>query len=869
MSKVRSIGHLRGADETRSGQQSVGVIVASILMGGRPRILLLRKSGELWPISSHDIQFVMPASLVPAEVAGACWSPSILDTLNEAEDAEDTPEQAAEKEAMQEARRKVVMVIRRVMRETERMCGRMMGGVATKGRSGGVEAVWEKVAPENEEEYGRITAAEAAEYILNSEDTPDSITVRPNTLPAFAAHVLMMRRPDLFMGDEGDMWATGTFLVRSRAQRRRLEEVTRITRAETGGDKTIIAQFVEKARAAIEVARTLKSGSAITEHSHSLPAWTPVELDMISVILRTLYETRSTQESLLSGPANSLVKAVGAYPGEIVDRALFARFCQDIGAIRPWDSLRLSEAQEYEALSTAMAGPQSRGPDDLLRGDELDELRVDFSSHRVFVVDDASASELDDGLSVERIGADDFWLHVHIADPTRYIPPSHPLAIQASFRGSSMYLHDGRRPLLPLQQTMTELSLGAPASRPDGLHGVMTFSTRLGRDGVVRDTKVQMAWIKKPRIITYRAVDQALGLDSAGPSRPFGSPRESTPEANKDVDPAELEDLRLLRDLAMSYRSKRFATAGFDWFTPEASIDIVSALPPSPKNLFNLANLPSRPQLFDGFPLIDYTVPSAKASLNSNNFVGEFMILAGRAAAAFCHARDIPVPYRGLAPPQVAATAGRPNASLDDLLALRDPLTHRLDIFANEISDFHYNAGETSLVPRPHWTMGFDQPDSGYVRATSPLRRYGDLLVHWQIKSALAKERGLSAHAPALSAEDVGMLSARSDVASARAKRASKSESAYWQAGIIASRMGGPLNPDETVDLREPLEARIAGPAMHTERGTTSPVYVPSLALVVRLFETKRVERAVGQNVRARIVEASQWPNSVITTDLA
>ena len=41
----------------------------------------------------------------------------------------------------------------------------------------------------------------------------------------------------------------------------------------------------------------------------------------------------------------------------------------------------------------------------------------------------------------------------------------------------------------------------------------------------------------------------------------------------------------------------------------------------------------------------------------------------------------------------------------------------------------------TTDAPSPHAALGL----SGYVQFTSPIRRYGDLLAHWQIKVNLSR----------------------------------------------------------------------------------------------------------------------------------
>ncbi len=817
----------------------------------------------------------MPPSLIPPDVAEACWSTELIQSWQNSQETiegEGTPELAEQKEKLQDGRRKAVMILRRIARETERMCGRVMGGGLNNGRVGGVEAVWERFVPKDENEGGTVTAIEAAEYILNAENEENPVTVRPNTLPAYAAHVLMMRRSDMFLGDQGDMWETGVFYVRSRAERRRLEAVQRTVEGQTNEDKRILNQFVEKAKTAIETSRRLRQDiiqPGLTEQEHSLPKWTSIELDILSVLLLPMYETRSTQVSTTVPLATAILKAIDPYPEEVVDRDLYVKLLQELGALYPWEHLKLSDAKEAEKRTTAMAGTQIRGPDELLRGNELDDLREDFTSHRVFVVDDATASELDDGMSVERIhGSDDVWMHVHIADPTQFLPPSHPLALQASFRGSSIYLPEGNQPLLPLDLTMKELSLGAEVSREDSLQGVMTFSSRMGADGVVKDSKVNLGWIKKPRVITYRAVDQELGIELGLPLRPFGLPKghEASPQQSFDLSSPELDDLRLIRKLSTAARHKRHATAGFDWSPSyQVSLHVTSKLPPSPDNLYQPANLPRRPQFYAGSPEVDYVISSPySAGINAHLMVAELMILAGRTAASFCHSRNIPVPYRSAPQPKAVANSGRPSQTIDDLLAMRDPETHQVDFFEIMAGNWYFPPGDISLEPKPHWVMGFNKPDFGYVRPTSPLRRYDDLLVHWQIKAAIAKEKGLSAHAPAISAEDVQTLFTRSDQAQKRVKRASKTAEAFWQAGLFASRLNGPINPDETVDLREPLQCRIAGPTTFGLSGIvpTTPIFVSALGSAIRLQGDCPFK--VGEEVRAKVSRSTQWPNPIV-----
>lgn len=77
--------------------------------------------------------------------------------------------------------------------------------------------------------------------------------------------------------------------------------------------------------------------------------------------------------------------------------------------------------------------------------------RLDLTHHQVITIDDASTTEVDDGLSVEFLGEGRARLWVHIADPTRWIHPNQPLDLEARRRASTLYLPTGARslPALP------------------------------------------------------------------------------------------------------------------------------------------------------------------------------------------------------------------------------------------------------------------------------------------------------------------------------------------------------------------------------------------------------------------------------------
>ena len=70
-------------------------------------------------------------------------------------------------------------------------------------------------------------------------------------------------------------------------------------------------------------------------------------------------------------------------------------------------------------------------------------IRVDLTHHRIVTIDDASTTEVDDGLSVEELPDGRRRLWVHVADPSRWMQPGSDLDMEARRRASTLYLPVG------------------------------------------------------------------------------------------------------------------------------------------------------------------------------------------------------------------------------------------------------------------------------------------------------------------------------------------------------------------------------------------------------------------------------------------
>ena len=218
------------------------------------------------------------------------------------------------------------------------------------------------------------------------------------------------------------------------------------------------------------------------------------------------------------------------------------------------------------------------------------------------------------------------------------------------------------------------------------------------------------------------------------------------------------------------------------------------------RRLGEIAELRLRRRLAGG--AIDISIPEVRVFVRdgevaierlpetrSSGMVREMMLLAGEAAARWAFERRIPFPFYSQESPGEAS-------SLPEGLA-GEFAKRRL-----------MRAGITGPTPSAHRGLGLPF----YSQATSPLRRYADLLAHMQIRAALAGR-------PPLDEDEVMRRSALAQAAAAPNRQAERASEAHWTlAWLIA-------HPDWQ---GEGIIVGAAGPGAWT-------VYVPSLGLESRM----------------------------------
>ncbi len=154
-----------------------------------------------------------------------------------------------------------------------------------------------------------------------------------------------------------------------------------------------------------------------------------------------------------------------------------------------------------------------------------------------------------------------------------------------------------------------------------------------------------------------------------------------------------------------------------------------------------------------------YTAEAAR------EWVAEFMILAGEASARFAAEKQVPVLYRVQKAGDAIAVDHLPEGPVRE--------------FAKIVS---MTRSGLSVEPGPHAGLGLE----AYLQATSPIRRYGDLVVHRQLKAAAAGEP------PPYTADELGVIAAELDPLNGQAAKMERSADRYWVTEYLARTRARP-----------------------------------------------------------------------------
>lgn len=454
-------------------------------------------------------------------------------------------------------------------------------------------------------------------------------------------------------------------------------------------------------------------------------------------ILRCLIDwvlTRKIPDSTSSGSIGpAILRATGLYDGFQFERATGFLLLKELGVIMPWENRAIyPQSFPMPGLGVDPTLDEMRklaNPSDLVLKDSMKDLRKDWGDLPVFCIDPVDTEEVDDGVSVEAVDDASSWVHIHVANPSAFTDKDSAIAKYAARLSSTLYLFDSVYLMMESDKLRRHCSLapGCPS---------ITFSARMSLNGDILETKVTHGILHNVKRLRPETVSRYIyAEDSSSDQLPIITVGGERPAEIEEKDPiltdSEVKALFKLKELGSARRLRRDATVVFNSDFPNPKIDLGKTHPP-----FGCVHSLGRRIVGDpliSIPLRPYdTLRRASYRVKSYGFVSDLMVLAGEVAAIWSAERGLPIAYRG--------TIGDSKAAREAFES--DVLLPAIKIFGGVTQKQfkHYSTltgrNVSSPVPREHVLLNLPM----YCKATSPLRRWGDLFTHWQIDAAVRYE---------------------------------------------------------------------------------------------------------------------------------
>ncbi|RII32220.1 ribonuclease R [Clostridium chromiireducens] len=341
--------------------------------------------------------------------------------------------------------------------------------------------------------------------------------------------------------------------------------------------------------------------------------------------------------------------------------------------------------------------------------EEIDEQeykgRRDLRDLRMVTIDGEDAKDLDDAVSIEKLGNGNYKLGVHIADVTHYVRENNPLDKEALKRATSVYLIDRVVPMLP-----RKLSNGICSLNPRVDRLTLTCFMEIDRKGNVVNHEIVESVIKTDERMTYTDVTKIL--------------RDHDEELIKRYDYL-YEDFKMMEELCNILRKKRTRRGAIDFEIAEAKITLN--------------------ELGKPIEIKPYEREIA------NRMIEEFMLAANETVAEHMFGTHLPFVYRIHESPDEEKLAKFKEFIYN--LGYTVQWTEEIQPKSfQEILDKVKGKNEETVVSTlllrsmmqaryaPECSGHFGLAAQYYCHFTSPIRRYPDLQIHRIIKEYLHKE---------------------------------------------------------------------------------------------------------------------------------
>ncbi|KAG0671157.1 hypothetical protein C6P45_001170 [Maudiozyma exigua] len=342
--------------------------------------------------------------------------------------------------------------------------------------------------------------------------------------------------------------------------------------------------------------------------------------------------------------------------------------------------------------------------------DNHSDIRKDYTDLPVYCIDSEDAHEIDDGISIRKLGSEKFEILVHIADPASFFPECHDETIENDIKDEILgiaydksftsYLPDNVDPMLPKSfSKAADLGIDGRKSKTITFSCHIIFNKNEHRLEVLKETfNVSLSYASKFPKATYKDIDNVLSRI-------------------KDATPEMLEDVTTLYAISESLRKYRIHKHNAIIFGSGFNKGLPKLMPDkSDETKFEI-------KLED------------QKETSSTILVSEFMILANSLCGEYFKKNGIPGVFRCYSNLELSIRANNQYHLINDKVKRgRFPGLRDLSRVASFLNSSFYSA-----IPMAHAMIGASQ----YLTVTSPLRRLPDLINHLQLHRHLSGKNPL------------------------------------------------------------------------------------------------------------------------------
>jgi exoribonuclease-2 len=536
---------------------------------------------------------------------------------------------------------------------------------------------------------------------------------------------------------------------------------------------------------------TLPFFSQLSVEDQKLPLFVPVSPEKVAII--------RAKESEKEGEAQKKQEFIERLKKKNIDPSIDNQFMQEIEALalgKTDKSKFLKEAGFSETPESAHLillqtkyWPLYKNPHPSRWGLSMQSAQETLSSppseervllnHRAFAIDNKWSTDPDDAIAF-----DGTYIWIHVADPASTVLPDSSIDITARNRGSTLYIPEGASRMLS-EECLEDYALGLSKNTDSNSNFINSgINAPMEQKG-----SVSRALSFKIRLDANGAIDEVDVLKTMVEVKRLSYDHTDT---LKDV-----PEIASLYEIAQKNIERRKKAGAVFIELPEVSIHI------------------SKDE--NGLPLVEI---SESNKTESSSVVREFMLLAGEAAARFAFKNSIPFPFVSQDAPDIPKELP---PGLAGQYRLRRCMRSR----------------SVGLTPSQHAGLGIGM----YSQVTSPLRRYGDLVAHQQLRSFIDKKT-------LLSKDEVLERISAGDAAASASVKAERKSNLHWTLYYLLQ------NPDWK------------GKAVAVEdKGKQLVFLIPSLGMETTLIPSAKLQLNDEIMVKAGKINISELTVSFLQAD--